>query len=316
MPLPLSVRFKAFGAEGTCLTQISRIREGLVACGAIDVGSDATDVSLVYANDAGTHEAALTYREQMAPNAKVVLGVLDIPEHCFPPMGDYGSDKLAALQDRLRRADAVVAISPFTRSQLQRLLGFGAYVIWNPIKDVSPDIRLSGARPFPYRVLIGGRTNDPNKRIRSLAIPALITAGFTEEEVAIVGGEWPGWGTNLGMVSDETLNQLLNSVDIVVSTTLNAGLELGPLEGMICGAVPVMCYDMSTFRDLSYPQHWGCYPSVASLAYRLRTLTDYPYVLEAERQYCLNMSEVLREQYNKDAVARRILDVYFKTLPT
>lgn len=307
------VTFRAFGSESP-LSQIARIRDGFMQFNAWQV-RDGSDCNLVYSNDAGTHEEAIAYRERYAPAAKLILNVLDLAEHCAPPYGDYTPDKLVQLQSNLRRADAVTAISPFTRSQLQRLLGLGAYIIYNPVKDVSPDIRLAGERPYPYRVLIGGRTGDRNKRVGSLAIPALIAAGYTEQEVAVVGGEWPGWGTNMGVVSDAVLNDLLNSVDITMNTVALTGLELLPLESCICGAVPILCYDMSTFGDLGcYPQHWGCYPSVASIAYRLRVLMDNPEVLAADREHCLALSDQLRQDLSGAAVARRILDVYKRTL--
>lgn len=306
---PRPVSFIAFGGESP-LSQIDRIRQGLHATGSMEVPYGAS-CDLVYANDAGTHVCALAYRAQYAQRAKVILNVLDIPEALFPPDGDYDHGKLSSLGDTLRRADAVTAISPFVQSQIMRYFGLMSYCIWNPVKDVSPDLRVAGQRPYPYRFLLSGRLNDRNKRARSLAIPALIAAGVNESEVAVCGGEWPGWGTNLGVVSDETLNALLNSVDMTVCTTALAGLELGPIESVICGAVPVLCYDMSTFRDVGcYPQHWGCYPSVTALAYRLRTLMDNPALLAAEREHCLTLSPILMEKLDKRAVAERILNVY------
>jgi glycosyltransferase involved in cell wall biosynthesis len=240
---------------------------------------------------------------------------LDIPEHCFAPQGDFTHDKLIALANALRRADAITAISPFVRSQLNRLLALPATVIWNPIKGVSPDKRLAGDRPYAFRVLIAGRARDPNKRQTTLGVPALIAAGFEEHEVAVVGGEWPGWGTDLGVVSDAVLNDLYNSVDLVMHPSLNEGLGLSPLEAMVCGAVPVLTYDCSTFGDIQFfPQHWGCYPSVTSLGYRLRALVDNPWLLAAERQHCLECSEGIVEQFGADAVARRIVEVTRKVM--
>lgn len=313
------VRFKAFGAGGA-LSQVERIKDGLLACGAAEAGDGPVD--LVYCNDSGTHHMASEWRAKRASSAKLILNVLDVPEHLMPSLADhpgwppdhrdYTHDKLVSLQQHLLRADAITAISPFTRAQLQRLLGLGSYLIWNPIKPVSPDKRLAGECPYPYRVLISGRAGDPNKRVRSLAVPALIAAGFAETEVAVVGGEWVGWGTNLGVVSDEMLNDLLNSVDLTMHTTQLTGLELGPIESIVCGAVPILCYDMSTFRDLPYPQHWGCHPSVASIACRLRSLVDHPEVLQAEREHCLHLSEGLREDLSGRAVAQRILGVYHR----
>lgn len=305
------VPFRVFGSQSP-LAQVARIRDGLLSLGCVESDETNSDNSckLVYANDSGHHQAALDWRDKYAPTAKVILTVLDIPEHCYPPSGDFGPDKLFALGNTLKRADALCSISRFTQSQIIRIFGLSNTVIYNPVKDVAPDIRISGARPYPYRVLISGRTLDPNKRIGTLAIPALIGAGFNESEVAIVGGEYPGWGTNLGLVSDGMLNDLLNSVDYVMSTTLCTGLELGPIEGMICGAIPILTYDTSTFSEIGYPKHWGCHPTVMSLTYRLMALNSYEQLRNGDREYCLSAGEGLAEKLNKQAVARRILEVY------
>jgi hypothetical protein len=303
----------ALGGESP-LSQVNRIRAGLAAQPGVTVTSDLTAADIIYCNDAGTHGAALQARDAGA-KAKLILNVLDVPENLMTPSGDYTHSKLLALRDALLRADAITAISPFTRSQLQRLLALSATVIWNPVKDVSPDKRLAGERPYPYKALMAGRLRDPNKRMDMIGIPALIMAGFEEEEVAVIGGEWTGWGTNLGVVSDSTLNDLYNSVDFVIQPTLNTGLELPPLEGMICGAIPILCYDMSTFGDIKYyPQYWGCYPSATSVAYRLRALMDNPGLLVAEKEHCLTSSEGIVAQFGKDAVARRIVDVARKVM--
>ncbi len=303
------IRVKAIGAR-TSLSQIYRIEEGFAAAGAELVAWDEAD--LVYSNDGGTHQEAITYRDTFAPKAKLILNNLDIAEHLLGAGLDH--THLAALRDNLLKADAVTSISPFTQSQLMRYLNIGSYCVWNPVKTVSPAKRLAGERPYPYRVLISGRTMDPNKRIRTLAIPALVMCGLEEREVAVIGGEWPGWGTNLGVVSDEKLNDLLNSVDLVMGTTLCGGLELGPIEAAICGAIPILTWDTSTFHDLRWPQHWGCYPSPAAIAYRIRTLLSNPSILAADREHALTMGEHFSEDLSGASVARRILEVYKRTL--
>lgn len=308
------ITIAAFGGESP-LAQVSRIREGLAAQPWVTLTRDPMAADCLYCNDPGTYAEALAARAAGA-KGKLIFNVLDVPEHCFPPRGDYEHAKLLALRDGLTRADAITAISPFTRSQLQRLLALQATVIWNPVKDVSPARRLAGERPYPYRVLMAGRTRDANKRQDTIGIPALIMAGFEEREVAVVGGEWPGWGTDLGIVSDEVLNDLYNSVDFVMQPTLNTGLELPPLEGMACGAIPILCYDMSTFNDIRfYPQYWGCHPSAVSVAYRLRALIDNPGIAIAEKEHCLTSSDHILAQFGKDAVAQRIVEVCRKLLP-
>jgi len=301
----------ALGGESP-LSQIARIREGLAAQPGVVLTDHPAKADLIYANDAGTHEAALCAGLRR-PRATVMLNVLDIPEQLIPPAGDYTLDKLHTMLKRLEQADIVTAISPFVQSQLLRYTNSRSHVIWNPIKDVSPAKRLNGDRPYPqFRALMAGRCRDRNKRFDSIGIPALIMAGFEEREVAVVGGEYPGWGTDLGIVSDATLNDLYNSVDFVIQPTALAGLELAPLEGMICGALPIICYDMSTFGDLPYPRHWGCYPSATSVAFRLRMLSDNPVIMEHDRQYAIEAGRGLSETLSKNAVAARIIELYRK----
>lgn len=297
------------------LAQVVRVRAGLAAQRGVEVVEHFEDADVVYCNDPGSYDEALEARRdgRLPKGCKLVFNVLDVPEHLLPPNGDYTHEKLLALRENLAKADAITAISPFTRSQLHRLLGLSAIVVWNPIKDVTPEKRLSGVRPYPFRVLLAGRCRDRNKRQDTLGVPALIMAGFEESEVAVVGGEWPGWGTNLGIVDDDTLNDLYNSVDYVVHPSLNEGLGLSPIEGMACGAIPILTYDCSTFRDIPFfPQYWGCYPSPTSIAMRLLSLENNPGIKLAEQQHCLESSDGIVDQFGKDAVARRLVEVFKK----
>lgn len=297
------------------LSQILRIREGLSLVPGVTLTDHFGDADLVYCNDAGTYGEALEAKEdgRFKEGARLVFNVLDVPEMLFAPLGDYTHEKLLHLRDCLNQADAVTSISPFVQSQLHRLLAIQSTVIWQPIKDVSPVKRLAGEKPFPYRVLMVGRTRDKNKRINSIGIPALIMAGFEPEEVAVCGGEYPGWGADMGVVSDEILNDLYNSVDFVIHPSALEGLGLAPLEGMVCGAIPILTYDTSTFSDIAhFPQYWGCYPSATSVAYRLRALMDNPGMVMAEREYCLEKSKAIIYQFNKMRIVQNIVDVYSK----
>ena len=299
------------------LSQINRVKEGLVGLGGVTLTDHFGDASVVYCNDAGTYEEALEAKEdgRLKDGTKLVFNVLDVPEHLFQPSGDFTHDKLIHLRNSLVRADAITSISPFVKGQLQRLMALQSTVIYQPIKDVSPEKRLNGERPYPFKVLLAGRTNDPNKRQKTIGIPALIMAGFSQDEVAVVGGEYPGWGTDFGIVSNDVLNDLYNSVDFVMHPSLNEGLGLIPLESMACGAIPILTYDQITFADIShYPLYWGCYPSPTSVAYRLRSLIDNPGIPIAEKEYCLEQSKSIREQFGKVAVAERIVKVCRKAL--
>ncbi len=304
----LPVRFKAFGSR-TPLAQVVRIEEGLRQAGAVEV-EYGSDCDFVYANDSGTHQEAIQYRATYAPRAKLILTVLDLPEHLMSAGLGFGAQELATLRTNLLQADAITAISQYTQSQIQRLLGLSSYVIYQPVKDVSPIHRLTSNHHYSYKVLIAGRTNDPNKRVKSIGIIALLMAGFSEDEIAVVGGEYPGWGTNLGVVNDTVLNDLYNSVDYVMQTSLLEGLGLTAIEATICGAIPIVCSDLTTFPELPFPQYWGCFPSPTSVAYRLRSLQDNLDLRAGDRDYCLNNSDQLMEKFSKVTVARRVLDIY------
>lgn len=299
------LRFAAFGGRGPCC-QITRIENGLRSLGWLDSTANGAETSLVYANDAERWQEAIEYRAMVAPQAKLILCCLDLAEWCYPSYNPY------ALLPLLRQADAVCSISKYVQSQLHRYFGLGSHIIYNPIMGVTPDTRESGGKPYPqFRAMMVGRLRDPSKRA-DLAVKALLMAGFSEEEVAIVGSEPIGWGTYMGVVADNVLNDLYNSVDYVMCCSQGGGLELPPIEGMVCGAIPILCHDLTTFHEGWYPRAWGCYPNSHSIAYRLRTLIDNPELRKGEQQHCLAMSEGLRKQLGAEAVARRIVEVYRK----
>lgn len=299
--MPDPIRYHAHGARHHG-GQLPRIEDGFRALGAVEAPEDDSRVDLIYANDEPRWAEAIQYREKVAPGAKLILNVLDIPEHS--PNLD-----LADLWSRLRHADVITAISPFVVSQVQRLFGRNADLIWNPIKDINSAERRAGKRSYPFKVMMVGRLRDPGKRAE-LAIRALISAGYDEKEVAMVGGEWPHWGTDMGVVSDETLNSLYNSVDMVLMASSWEGLGLPCYEAMAGGALPVVCHDLTTFADTGMPRRWGCYPSAYSLAHRLLTLNNNPALYREERAIAEQIGERVIEQLSGKAVAERILSVY------
>ena len=296
------IRIKAFGARHFG-SQLPRIELGLKELGAVLVEDDTSQPpDLVYANDEPRWQEAIDYRERLAPKAKLILTVLDVPEH-------NSNCDLSSLSLRLQRADAITTISPFVQGQVERTLGFNSTVIWNPIKDITNAERLAGVKKYPYRAMMVGRLRDPGKRAE-LAIRALIAAGFQENEVAVVGGEWPSWGTDMGAVSDEMLNSLYNSVDFVIVCSGFGGLELPILEAMAGGALPICCHDLTTFQDLGMPRRWGCHPSVYSLAHRLITLMNNPSFYREERKIAESIGQQVIREFSGRAIANRLLSVY------
>lgn len=294
--MPLT--YQAFGARcATC--QIDRIEGGLTSLGAVE--GDNPD--FIYANDSGWYEDAIRAKG-IYPNAKLILNVLDICEHCFPNVD------LSKLYRQLKQADAITVISPYVQSQIHRYLGLYSHVIWNPIKPVSPTKRLKGEKPYPqFKAAMIGRLNDSGKR-SSLGIQALRHAGFNETEVAMIGPEFPGWGARMNIVSDEVLNDILNSVDFVVIPSLFEGLCLPLAESLVCGAIPIVCHDLTTLPDFDLPRYWGCYPSAYSMAYRMKYLINHPEILAKEKELALQIGERLGEKMSGKAVAQNIINIY------
>lgn len=297
-------RFKCFGGRGP-LCQISRIEDGLRALGCQEGMGGDPNVDLIYANDEPRWQEAIDYRDTFAKNAKVILCILDIPEISYPNFNPY------EWLPKLKRADSLVSISGWVQSQMTRILSLSSDVIFQPIKDINPVQRIAGTKSFPYRVLLDGRLKDKGKRV-DLAIQSLILAGFNEEEVAVVGGEYPGYGTNLGVVSDNILNDLYNSVDFVMMTSIFEGLGLQGLQALAGGAIPIICHDLPTAHEGFYHPHWMCFPHPHAIAYRLRSLIDNPAWLTAEKIEALRIGGEVREIFSGKAVAQRILNVYNK----
>jgi glycosyltransferase involved in cell wall biosynthesis len=140
----------------------------------------------------------------------------------------------------------------------------------------------------------------------------LIRAGFDESEVAMVGPEFPGWGVNCGTVSDEKLNDLYNSVDYVVSMAVNEGIGLVPIEGAICGAIPIISPRLSTYNefwaDTPMGIHYQTLHSPDSIAALIRSIeNDKKWKTALKTQMREHGERVFRPLFDRVEVAKRIM---------
>jgi glycosyltransferase involved in cell wall biosynthesis len=297
------------------LAQVCRIRLGVKELARafgrdLVVVDDPCAADILYYNNPPYAEGFKLREEgRLKEGAKIIINILDIPEHLMA----NGYCPYTTYSEALSKADGVTCISNYVRSQIHRywpIPGLSVRTIWNPIKPVTNDIRESNTRPFPYLAMMVGRLRDPNKRTE-LGINSLIRAGFEESEVAMVGPEYPGWGVNMGLVSDEVLNQLYNSVDYVVCPSHLEGLGLPILEAMAAGAVPIVCQDLTTYQDISLPLNWGNFPNVPSVSNWLMTLR---YGKNGELSAAKEQSKLLNtwfgDRYNCKNVAFSIIDYY------
>ncbi len=285
--------------------QIPALREGFAALGHTHT-DDWTDpnVAFVFVGNSPYEPYLEAARNR---SKKIIFNCLDIPIHT-----PDGHRWINEWKMQLADATRVTSISAYTQSQLLTICGIQSDVIYYPMKPIS---RMGGAPKYPqYKFLLCGRVNDRNKRFH-VALGAILGAGFDKSQVAIVGPENPGWGCYLGVVDDEALNDLYNSVDYVMMPSFNEGIGLVGVEGACAGAIPIILPDLSTYDEL-----WAGSPM--GLFYQ--TFKD----VESIEQFLIYMDENPAEkQIMKDAmyayaqthfvpkfsaieVAKRIIGVY------
>lgn len=282
-----------------------------IAQGFRDLGHEVTefvnDADLIYSNDSHRQLLLDQRRGDLKPGVKVILTVLDIPEHLFPRFD------LSGLAKEILAADALCTISEFGRQQVRRYLDRDSHVIFQPIMNVALDstVKIS---PF-YRFAHVGRRSDVNKRFH-LAAQALQILGYEPRDLCLVGNE-SGWGDYLGVQSEPNLNRVLNSVDFVLCTSEVEGLCLPVLEAMACGAIPVVCRGMTTRKELLPPDLFPEYETVEftpeSVARFIARFTNDEYganMEEFKRRLWTHYTTNWRDRVSGRGVAAAILKVY------
>lgn len=286
--------------------QVSRIEDGFRVLGH-EVTECLSDAALVFVNNPWFDQTvADKLAGRLAPGAKLVLGVQDIPYH----IPDYDTRRLA---EQLAHADAVTAISETTACDLLAATGIrAAGVTYQPIMPITR----TGRRLHPYRALFIGRVCDKNKRA-TLAAEALSLLDLQGADVVTVGMEPPPFGgTYWGVASPETLNDLYNSVDFVVCTARFGGIELGVIEAMAAGAIPLILRDLHTREELLptalFPEYAAVDPTPQGLVRFIAGLMDDGGARLADLRDRLHQHYLTQwaERTSPTGVAQRILNVY------
>jgi glycosyltransferase involved in cell wall biosynthesis len=275
--------------------QIDRIDQGFNMIGGV---SDEINPDFIYCNDGGFYDEAIKFKKEISPKSTLILNVLDVPSMYIGINFDLGK-----MYEQLKQADIVTCISKFVQGQIEHYFNIYASIVYNPIKDITNKQRENGIRKYPFRAMMVGRVNDRFKR-GSLAIQSLIMAGFEEKDVVIVGSENPNWGTYLGVVNDEKLNDLYNSVDFVMMCSQFEGMGLPGLEAQAAGAIPIVCSDLTTVSEFYYHCLWN-HPSPQCISLFLRRLTDNPELMKKYKSYSSPYS-----QFRKEDIATNILLSY------
>nr|WP_319584070.1 glycosyltransferase family 1 protein [uncultured Pseudodesulfovibrio sp.] len=205
--------------------------------------------------------------------------------------------------DRIRKSDAFLAVSDFTRRELLSVSDVRAeQVLVTPlacdkrifhaqkqekIEAVMKELGIVGE----YFLFVG--TNDPRKNTALLA--QAVQSGSITTQVVIAG--WSGWGgdipdgiLNVGYVSDDTLACLYSGATALIFPSFYEGFGLPVLEAMTCGCPVILT------REASLPEvagDAGCYLSTPDA---LDELISWMQRFETDAKFRQEMSDAALEQ--------------------
>jgi glycosyltransferase involved in cell wall biosynthesis len=176
-----------------------------------------------------------TMRAPLRARPAVVATVHDVAVLRYPkafPAWHRHTGRLA-LRQAVRSADAIVAVSAFTRDELTELLGVSSDRIRVVGNGVDPVFTTGGPAASGEYVLAVG-TLEPRKNLARV-VEAARLAGV---ELRVVGARgWggvdvPGW---VGRAGDEELAELYRGARCLVFPSLYEGFGIPILEAMACG---------------------------------------------------------------------------------
>lgn len=282
------MRIKCFGWENERLSQIKRIREGLVILGH-EIVEENPD--LIYCNN-DFYDEPLEYSNKY-PKAIKIFNVLDLQLN-------NSSYNLNKLKEQLLQANYKTCISNTVKNQIKEILNIDAINIGNPAKDVYHIPEIEKTFPFFYV----GRARCENKRY-SLIEEAFHQSKWPSDLIRVVGSEPPVFGMYGGIVSDEELNILYNQAGITLLPSKFEGLGLSSIESLICGTPVIECSDNPTAREL-LPESMICDPNPTSLVIKIKEINDnYQFF----KNLALEYGNKYKVQFNKNTIAQNIMNV-------
>lgn len=281
--------------------QIDRIEKGFIELGHI-ITPHAHEADLIYVNNPWFDQIIKDKRNGDV-KGKIIFNVLDLAPH----INTFPVDKLIS---QLSWADAVTSISKFVQNDLEYRTGYKSSIIYQPIKPVY----VTCEKKYDFKFLSVGRLNDPNKR-NYLAEELLSLLSIDERQLVNVGSEPVRYGYNWGMASDETLNELYNSVDFVLFFGRSEGIGLPMIEALAAGKIPIICNDLTTRQEFLpsefFPEYDDCYPNAVSLAnFLARFMQDNDFYEEFRARLLTHFTFNLSYDFSNAGVANKILKVY------
>lgn len=280
------------GSDGY-VCQIPRIKEGMKALGHI-LSKEYPDI--IYSNDPTGYAESLKLKNQY-PNAYLIFNFLDIPWH----MPNIETQTKLLVEHYLLKADSISSISFKVKTDLEKFIKKKIHVIYNPIKDVYYDENITKKNKFFYV----GRALDPVKRF-NLVKESLLKINNGEKNIKICGTEDPHFGNYLGVIKDNELNKMYNSSKFILLPSKAEGIGLSMIEAMICGSIPITCFDNLTAKEFS-PEDFICEPNSDAIVSKIQELEKN---YEEKRKIALNFGSKYKIQFDKKSIAKNIINIF------
>jgi hypothetical protein len=299
------------------INQIDRIREGF-----IEFGCNITrveDADIIYCNDPSSYDSDFRIKNS---KAKIIYNVLDLPPHCidgrnydisrYPYIDNpYGRNyDPSDLKKKLKDCDLITCICKEVQWQILNWCGLQSEVIYNPIKEVSyldidDNDKIKNQNGDNYKYLYVGRANDPNKRF-NIVSDTIIKSGDTAQSLAVVGSENPRFGNYYGIVSDEILNILYNSVEYIFFPSAFKSVGLPALESVVARTKIIVCDDDPTSEEF-----WSGI-SVPACSDKIAKLINDPIWNKNCKDFVDKFSDEYKNRFSKVSIARNIIEQYNK----
>jgi hypothetical protein len=285
-----------------------------IAKGFTEIGCEVTDfiseASLIYSNNPSPTRTQIVKDKKdgrLKPGAKLIFCVLDYPSHLEHT--ESFQKEIPQIKADLSAADAICSISEYTQRMVKEKYGFDSTVIYNPMKPITN----LNTYPRKYFGCIVGRKTDPNKNVAAV-IGALQLLKIPESSILMVGAESIGYGSYVGVVSDENLNQIYNSCLFSFSMGEIEGINLPAVESAAAGCIPVINSRLTTREELFpsrfFPEYNNVHADPESIANFVLKMSDNGraggFISLLSRHY----QSSLKDKFSGRSVAEKILKVY------
>lgn len=289
--------------------QIMRIEDGFRALGH-EIVSDMRDADLIYQNNFW-FDNILAAKKRGEIKAKIILNVLDVPEHIID---QFDLDKAMR---QLKQADAVTSISEFVYYQVEKFFNIKSNIIYQPIMDLDEIYPHPVGGCLSKSFLHIGRRTDPNKRF--YLVPLIFKEFTAFHQLYTIGGEQVPEicreHIHVGDVQPDILAAYYRNASYSFSFGKYEGLNLPVIEAMKFGCIPLVASDLTTRQELLpseiFPEYNQFY-SIPNIVNFINDLEGDPYgkKLEFSNRIKNHYETKLKDKFNKISVAKKILDVY------